>query len=358
MERVTRLRLGDQHVAGDADDKADDDPRPGADAAPWSRGEPALTLPVRSTHPSCCPIARRRHGDGQRAAISSVSGSRNSRSKGMRSGAEGGVVERAVGRARRRAWRSRAPPWRSAVPGSGRARQRRGSSRTNSYHDTTPWLVTWCVPDRRSRARRRSIGARSAVNVGHPRWSSTNARAPGCAGREANPSTVSTMFDPWLPHSHDVRTTVASPRGRAPPPRRRAWRRRTPTAGSVGPTRGTADRACRRRRSRSTRRRGGHRRGGNPRPATAPPTVGGEGPLGSASQASTAVHAARCTTACGRDVVIARQHCVAVGHVECRVVSSDDVVAGRVSHVDEVVAELPAGSGDQQPHLSSTPWSQ
>ncbi len=66
---------------------------------------------------------------------------------------------------------------RSVEPGRGRGRPRRRISRTNSYQLTAPWLVTWCTPVRRSTARRRSAGARSAVKVGCPRWSSTNAIA-------------------------------------------------------------------------------------------------------------------------------------------------------------------------------------
>ena len=44
--------------------------------------------------------------------------------------------------------------------------------------------------------------ARSAVNVGWPRWSSTNASS----GRSASFNTVLTMLLPCSPHTHDVRT--------------------------------------------------------------------------------------------------------------------------------------------------------
>ncbi len=81
----------------------------------------------------------------------------------------------------------------------------------NSNHVTAPWLVTWWTPPRRSSASRRSIGARSAVNVGQPRWSSTNARRPGVSSPAASRRRiVATMFAPCSPHTHDVRTTVAA----------------------------------------------------------------------------------------------------------------------------------------------------
>ena len=60
------------------------------------------------------------------------------------------------------------------------------------------------MPLRRSMASRRSIGARSAVNVGWPIWSSTN-DSVGCWS--SNRSTVRTMLPPCCPHTHDVRTT-------------------------------------------------------------------------------------------------------------------------------------------------------
>jgi hypothetical protein len=63
-------------------------------------------------------------------------------------------------------------------------------------------LVTWKVPGRRAAARRRIATAKSAVNEGQPRWSSTNASE----GRSASDSTVLTMLWPCSPHTHDVRT--------------------------------------------------------------------------------------------------------------------------------------------------------
>ena len=69
------------------------------------------------------------------------------------------------------------------------------------------------------------------------------------------------MLAPWAPLTHAVRTMVAD--GRPPPgprARRPACCARRPTADRAGPTRRTAGRACRRRRSRSRRRPGGRRR--------------------------------------------------------------------------------------------------
>ena len=113
-------------------------------------------------------------------------------------------------------------------------------STTNSYQVTAPWLVTWMIAERRSRARRRSTGARSAVNDGQPRWSSTNASAPACPARSAASRRTSvTMFDP----SRRTPTTSARRRRRrrAPAPRahRPASTRRTPTVARADPTRGT-----------------------------------------------------------------------------------------------------------------------
>ena len=45
------------------------------------------------------------------------------------------------------------------------------------------WLVRWMMPLRRSRPTLRSIGARSAVNVGWPIWSSTNESTSRSAAR-------------------------------------------------------------------------------------------------------------------------------------------------------------------------------
>ena len=88
------------------------------------------------------------------------------------------------------------------------------------------------MPLRRSTASRRSIGARSAVNVGQPRWSSTNASAV-CRSVRRQAQHRRTMFEPCSPHTHDVRTTAAAGRARAPRAPRPASTGRTPSAGSV-----------------------------------------------------------------------------------------------------------------------------
>ncbi len=93
----------------------------------------------------------------------------------------------------------------STSPGSSPAAAR--VARAKPYQVVSPWLVTWKVPGRRSRASRTTAPARSAVKVGQPCWSSTNRSGPsGLAA--ASRSTVLTMLAPWAPLTHAVRTMV------------------------------------------------------------------------------------------------------------------------------------------------------
>ena len=69
--------------------------------------------------------------------------------------------------------------------------------------------------------------ARSSVNVGLPRWSSTKASS----GRSRSPRTVFTMFRPWTPHTHAVRTMVEAGSTSSSPPR---FDRPYAEAGAVG----------------------------------------------------------------------------------------------------------------------------
>ena len=86
---------------------------------------------------------------------------------------------------------------------SGSAPAARRMSRTKPYQVVAPWLVTWKMPGTRAAASCRMAGARSAVKVGQPRWSSTKASS----GRSRRPRTVFTMLGPWAPNTHAVRTT-------------------------------------------------------------------------------------------------------------------------------------------------------
>ena len=266
--------------------------RPGPDAlssvssriAQWSHRSPRRSPDLRSGRPAVHFPIRAAGGPDSAANAAQI------RSRGQRSNefgerlvevaeqrdpgrAQDGVVEHAVGRARRRARRielgggDRADDGR-VVPGS--HRQRPGRTRTTC---TAPWLVTWWTPLRRSSAKRRSIGARSAVNVGQPRWSSTNASRPGVSvaiGQQAQD------------RAHHVGAVLAA-HPRRPDHRRRAAederlalarQLRLPVdaqAGSGGRTRDTAGRVGRRTRSRWRRARGGRRLRRTPRRPSAPP---------------------------------------------------------------------------------------
>ena len=64
--------------------------------------------------------------------------------------------------------------WRSGGPSPGPCPSARTICWANPYQLVGVWLVRWMTPLRRSSPTRRSIGARSAVKVGWPTWSSTN----------------------------------------------------------------------------------------------------------------------------------------------------------------------------------------
>ena len=150
-------------------------PRAPFPVTPTSMGRHVRTDCVRT---GCRPSERQRagRGSGREASDEVGEGGAEVAELGEAGGAEDGVVEDAVRRARRRPRRIELGRGDRCARASGSRPAARTTSRANSNHDTAPWLVTWWTPLRRSSASRRSTGARSAVNVGWPRWSSTNAR--------------------------------------------------------------------------------------------------------------------------------------------------------------------------------------
>ena len=74
---------------------------------------------------------------------------------------------------------------------------------------------------------------------------------------------------------------------------------------------------------------------------------------GSPSQASTSVHAAAVHDGVGPPRRDRAEHGVAVGDVELGVGGAEDLVAGDRRRRHDVVTELAAGAGDEQPHQSA-----
>ena len=138
---------------------------------------------VRDVLPERAVVCSHRQESVRRAPSPGGRGARGSR------GAAGGRSA-AARRCRARSWpaAARAGAGRGRRSRSGcdpcrdRARRPRAPLGRTRTSDTAPWLVTWRTPGRRSTTSRRSIGARSAANVGWPRWSSTNAQ-PVVLGR-------------------------------------------------------------------------------------------------------------------------------------------------------------------------------
>ena len=89
---------------------------------------------------------------------------------------------------------------------SGSAPASANTARTKPHHVVAPLLVTWKIPGRRSSPRVTMAGARSAVKVGDPCWSSTKRSSPSLAA--ARRRAVTTMLAPWAPHTQLVRTMV------------------------------------------------------------------------------------------------------------------------------------------------------
>ena len=79
------------------------------------------------------------------------------------------------------------------------------TARTKPHQVVAPLLVTWKTPGRRSRPSVTTAGARSAVKVGDPYWSSTKRSSPSAPARR---SAVTTMFAPCAPLTQLVRTMV------------------------------------------------------------------------------------------------------------------------------------------------------
>ena len=168
-----------------------------------------------------------------RARTSRASGSWKSREQREAAQPQHGVVEHRVGRPGRGPGRLEVGGGDRRRPGRGRARPPPAPLGRTRTSDTAPWLVTWCRPGRRSTARRRSIGARSAVKVGMAPLVVDEAQLG--RARPARRRIVFTMLAPCSPHTHDVRTMVAPPA--RPPARRPASSGRRPTAGRARPTR-------------------------------------------------------------------------------------------------------------------------
>ena len=153
-------------------------------------------------------------------------------------------------------------------------------SRTNPYQVVAPWLVTWKMPGTRADGEAaRMAGARSAVKVGQPRWSSTKASSRAVERGRAPSCTMLRPVGAAHPRrAHDARARrVHRDRVLAGPLRPAVDRLRV----RVDPTRGTARPSCRRRRSRWTRPPGAApaRRAGVGDPLGAQ-RVDVEGPLG------------------------------------------------------------------------------
>ena len=194
------------------------------------------------------------------------------------------------------------------------------------------------------------------MNVGRPRWSSTNASGPpGRPGRR----------QPQHGRHHVGAVLAAHPR-RAHDGGRRPERRGLALAGelrravhrqrvrlvplAVRPVERAVEHVVGARRGRGGRRR---RRSASASQRTAR-ALAANARSGSPSQASTAVHAAELTTTSGRTVVISAEHGVAVGDVERRRVERRRRRRRpRVAVRDDVVAELPAGARDEQPHQNA-----
>ena len=88
---------------------------------------------------------------------------------------------------------------------SGSAPASASTARTKPHHVVAPPFVTWKMPGLRSSPRVTIAGARSAVKVGEPCWSSTKRSSSSSSARR---SAVATMLAPWAPHSQLVRTMV------------------------------------------------------------------------------------------------------------------------------------------------------
>ena len=117
--------------------------------------------------------------------------------------AQGRVVEHRVRRPRRRAGRFELGGGDRLHPMRDRGRRPRAPRRTNSYQLTAPWLVTWNVPGRRSTARRGS----SCEVVGEGRVPALVVHE-GERRRLGRARIVFTMLAPCGPHTHAVRTIV------------------------------------------------------------------------------------------------------------------------------------------------------
>ncbi len=194
------------------------------------------------------------------------------------------------------------------------------------------------------------------MNVGCPRWSSTNARAPRSPARwEAARSTVATMLEPCSPHTHDVRTTVArgAERQRLALPRQlgRAVHRsrRRPVPLDVGPFEHAVEDVVR----------------GDLDQVGADPVAGlgqpahrhGIRPMGPLRVALARVDG-RPRRAVDHGIGPQRGHCgehgVPVGDVERGVVGGRDVVTRGAPAGHDVVAELPARPRHHQPHRTGS----
>ena len=190
------------------------------------------------------------------------------------------------------------------------------------------------------------------MKVGWPRWSSTK-RRPVVLARQAQDRL-----------DHVAAVIAADPRG-ADDGRVRA------ELAFAGQLRAAVDRlrvgfvpldvrrsaSCRRTRSRSTRGRRARRPAGAlRRHGAAPSTFTAKARSGSASQASTAVHAAEWTIASGCDAVIRpRARRRDRRRRDARAIAARSRRARRFESRDEVAAELPGGSGDEDPHDRPSP---
>ncbi len=221
-------------------------------------------------------------------------------------------------------------------------------SRMNSYQLTARWLVTCTTPACLRPASSRTTGTRSAVNVGQPRWSLTNASgAPASSIRSA----VFTMLLPATPHTHELRTTVAVAAGGQFAGELRGTVDRD-RIGGVVLTVGAVERAVEHVVGADVDEMGTARITGVTQPADGLGIVA-KGPR-RIGLAGVDGRPRRCVDHhLGSDRIDRSPDGVLVTDVELGAGQPGDVVALRHTVLDQVVPHLPAGAGDQHSHQAS-----